>query len=147
MILPLMRNGLKTSYDRLLPCLRLGFLLLLTGVSLEAARQHPESYYQDRAAVLLHGQTEISLPNGTRCDILTDEYAIEVDFADKWAEAIGQSLNCAAQTGRRAAIILIIEKPSHQKYLQRLEGVIESHALPIVVLPYRQGHCFPCDNP
>ncbi|MBC2594632.1 hypothetical protein H5P28_16960, partial [Ruficoccus amylovorans] len=53
----------------------------------------------------------------------------------------------AAQTGRRAAIILIIEKPSHQKYLQRLEGVIESHALPIVVLPYRQGHCFPCDNP
>ncbi|QYY35414.1 hypothetical protein [Ruficoccus sp. ZRK36] len=90
---------------------------------------------------------EISLPNGTRCDILTDEYAIEVDFADKWAEAIGQSLNYAAQTGRRAAIILIIEKPSHQKYLHRLEGVIESHALPIVVLPYRQGHFFPCDNP
>ena len=37
----------------------------------------------------------MTMPDGTRCDILTDTHAIEVDFADKWAEAIGQSLNYA----------------------------------------------------
>lgn len=40
---------------------------------------------------------EVVAPDGTRCDILTDEYAIEVDFANKWAEAIGQALNYAIQ--------------------------------------------------
>ena len=41
------------------------------------------------------------MPDGTRCDILTDTHAIEVDFANKWAQAIGQSLNHAMQTGKK----------------------------------------------
>ena len=31
------------------------------------------------------------LPDGTRCDCLTDTHAIEFDFGSNWAEAIGQS--------------------------------------------------------
>ena len=49
------------------------------------------------------------MPDGTRCDILTDTHAIEVDFADKWAEAIGQSLNYAMQTGKKAGIVLVLK--------------------------------------
>ena len=49
----------------------------------------------------------MTMPDGTRCDILTDTHAIEVDFADKWAEAIGQSLNYAMQTGKKAGIVLV----------------------------------------
>lgn len=52
------------------------------------------------------------MPDGTRCDIVTDTHAIEVDFADKWGEAIGQSLNYAFQSNKRAGILLILEKES-----------------------------------
>ncbi|MDP0496347.1 MAG: hypothetical protein Q7Q73_09080 [Verrucomicrobiota bacterium JB024] len=60
-----------------------------------------------------------------------------MEFADKWAEAVGQSLNYAAQTGKQAVIILIIESPSEEKYLLRLEQVTESFRLPIAVLAVR----------
>ena len=40
---------------------------------------------------------EVVMKDGTRCDILTSTHAIEVDFAKKWAEAIGQSLNYASK--------------------------------------------------
>jgi hypothetical protein len=40
-------------------------------------------------------------------DCLTDECVIEFDFSNKWAEAIGQSLYYANQTGKKADIFLI----------------------------------------
>ena len=62
----------------------------------------------------------MTMPDGTRCDILTDTHAIEVDFADKWAEAIGQSLNYAMQTGKKAGILLVIKDRGDEKHLERL---------------------------
>ena len=69
----------------------------------------------------------------TRCDCLTDDYAIEVDFSHKWAEAIGQSLHYASMTGQQAGIVLIVEENKDKKHLKRLEQVIEFYALPIRV--------------
>ena len=51
---------------------------------------------------------EVVMNDGTRCDILTATHAIEVDFAKKWAEAIGQSLHYALHTGKRPAVALIV---------------------------------------
>ncbi|MDA9260971.1 hypothetical protein N9P58_03795, partial [Puniceicoccaceae bacterium] len=64
-------------------------LLLLTAT----ASALPEKHYQDIFAAQVGGRTEVTAGDGTRCDMLTDSYAIEVDFARKWGEAIGQSLN------------------------------------------------------
>ena len=52
-------------------------------------------YDQEKFAREIGGQVEVVMKDGTRCDILTATHAIEVDFAKKWAEAIGQSLNYA----------------------------------------------------
>ena len=51
-------------------------------------KTYSESFYQEQYAKKLGGRTEVTMPDGTRCDILTDTHAIEVDFADKWAEAV-----------------------------------------------------------
>ena len=51
---------------------------------------------------------EVRLADRTRVDILTEDYAIEVDFATKWAEAIGQALHYARMTGRKPGVIIII---------------------------------------
>jgi hypothetical protein len=63
------------------------------------------------------------LSDGTRVDCLTEEYAIEFDFADKWAEAIGQSLHYALMTGKKPGIVIIIEKESDKKHLKKVKGI------------------------
>lgn len=91
-------------------CLKLFLVFLSIGVftALSAKRLNSESYYQDIAAKKYNGQAEVTMPDGTRCDLVTEKHAIEVDFADKWAQAIGQSLNYAFQSNRRAGILLIL---------------------------------------
>jgi hypothetical protein len=92
----------------------------------------PEKSYQaDWCAG--RGQAEVVLPDGTRCDCVTPTHAVEFDFGPKWAEAIGQSLNYALQTNKRAGIVLIIRDPSERKYLLRLNSIIAHHNLPIDV--------------
>jgi len=64
-------------------------------------------------------------------------YRIEVDFADKWGEAIGQSLNYSFQSNKRAGILLILEKKTDEKHLIRVQSIIEHFQLPIDVLAIR----------
>lgn len=100
-----------------------GFFALLTCISsyteAEAAHTYPEKYYQNKWCSKWNGNAEYILPDKTRVDCLTKNYAAEFDFAPKWAEAIGQSLYYSKITGKQAAIILIIEKESDFKYFER----------------------------
>ena len=64
-------------------------------------------------------------------DCLTETVAYEFDYARKYHEAIGQSLWYAMNTGRKAGIVLILEKESDKKYLKRLQMEIEHYNLPI----------------
>lgn len=108
------------------------WIIFFAAYSAFAGRILPESAYQANfAKTIPNAQTEVVAPDGTRCDILTDEYAIEVDFADKWAEAIGQSLNYAIQFNKRAGIVLIIESQNDYKYVIRLNSIIAHFNLPI----------------
>jgi len=66
-----------------------------------------ERFYQEMFMSEYGGTMEVLLQDGTRCDIITKTHAIEVDFANKRAEAIGQSLNFALQTNKKAGIYSI----------------------------------------
>jgi hypothetical protein len=68
----------------------------------------------------LDGVTEYRLDDGTRVDILTDDYAIEVDWATKWAESVGQCLYYAEKTGKRPMSLLLIEDDADDKYVWRI---------------------------
>lgn len=78
----------------------------------------------------MHGQTEVVLKDGTRVDCLTDEYAVEVEFAPKWAESIGQALYYAQVTGKKPGVLLIMKK-SEQRYLDRLQVVAENKKISV----------------
>jgi hypothetical protein len=106
--------------------------VLPVGVSY-AKRLHSEKWYQDRVCMSYGGQAEVVLQDKTRCDCLTDTHAIEFDFGSKWAESIGQSLYYSVQTGKRAGIVLILEKENDLKYYERVEKVIEYFDLPVDV--------------
>lgn len=105
------------------------FILIFSFVSLpsNAARFYKESYYQNEWAQKWNGVCEYKLPDGTRVDVLTKNYAVEFDFAKKWAEAVGQALHYGRMTGKRPAIVLIIEQPSDFKYYRRLRPICKEH--------------------
>lgn len=88
---------------------KLFFVVLMLVPTLVFATTHPEKFYQDKICEDMGGKTEVVTQTGTRCDCLTDEYAIEFDFAHKWAESVGQSLDYAAHFQKKAGIVLIME--------------------------------------
>ncbi len=67
------------------------------------------------------GIIEYQLPDRTRVDCLTDEYAIEYDWAKKWAESIGQAMYYSAMTGRKPAVAIIIKNPYERVYIERIK--------------------------
>lgn len=110
----------------------IGIALLICACSSPASakRLHKERWYQDKGCT---GVTEYRLADRTRVDCLLEEYAIEYDFANKWAEAIGQSLHYGRMTQRKAGIVLIMESPKDVRYYKRLMDNIRFYDLPITV--------------
>lgn len=104
---------------------------LLVPINSFAKRNHPEKWYQEKWCRDRGGKVEVVLPDRTRCDCLTSENAIEFDFGNKWAEAIGQSLYYSLQTGKRAGIVLILENETDRKYWIRLNSTIQHFKLPL----------------
>lgn len=93
--------------------------------------RYPEKFYQSGWCADHNGQAEFILPDKTRCDCLTDEYAVEFDFGDKWAEAIGQALHYSLWTGKKPGIVLIIENKNDIRNWLKLNVVIDHYGLPI----------------
>lgn len=98
--------------------------VLLTSAKCEAKHQFRESEYQAYWCGRHNGIMEYKLPDKTRVDCLTDNLAVEFDFAKKWAECLGQAQFYGQMTRRQPACALIIEDPEHDaKYLKRLRYV------------------------
>ena len=107
---------------------RFAFLLLIS-FPVTAAEKDFQMPWCD----LHRGEAEVRLKDRTRVDCLTQQYAIEFDFANKWAEAIGQSLGYSIETGKRAGIVLIFRKPADVRYWNKLQKVINGYSLPITL--------------
>ena len=108
------------------------YILVLLTLSLSAKHLHVEKVYQEYFCNKFGGIMEYRLKDRTRVDCLLKEYAVEVDFAQKWAESIGQSLYYANQTSRKAAVLLIMEDEiKDQKFLNRLENVSKKQDIDI----------------
>lgn len=100
-------------------------ILITISVS-EAGQARRESTYRD---AWCRGETEVLLPNGTRADCVTTRHAIEVEFAHKWQQAIGQSLNFADQTGKQPAILLIIERDKDWRYYRKCRRLANKNGI------------------
>jgi len=109
-------------------------LIALSLISLTAHAKKSERYYQELMCPSNVGVMEHRLPDNRRVDCLTDTHAIEVDFAPKFFEAIGQSLHYAKMTGKRAGVYLIMLKPSDEKHMRQMIELILFYDLPIDVI-------------
>ncbi len=108
-------------------------VVMLCCIDVDAARLHTERYYQDIDCQSRGGQAEYILPDRTRVDCLTEDAAIEHDFATKWYECITQSMHYAMQTGTRSVCVLILENDTDVKYFHRARRLISHYGLPVDV--------------
>jgi hypothetical protein len=93
-----------------------------------------ERYYQKLFCEPLEGVIEYRLSDSSRVDCLTDKYAIEVDWAKKWAEGIGQSLYYGLMTGKKPAVALIVDKSKDKKYLSRIKKVTKKYKIKLFII-------------
>lgn len=115
-------------------CLALSLALALTPAGAAwAGHRLPERVYQVDWCQQERGRLEVVMPDGTRCDCLTRTHAVEVDFGRKWAEALGQSLNYAMQTGKKPGILLVIERAKDFEAVDRLQRIAERWGLPLTI--------------
>lgn len=84
-----------------------------------------ESDYVNEYCPLWNGQIEHVLSDRTRVDCLTDTHAIEFDWCEKWAEAIGQALYYSKMTGRAPAVVLICDE-SERRFVERFKLAVPS---------------------
>jgi len=92
-----------------------------------------EAFHRERICKRWNGTPEYTLDDGARVDCLTDQYVVEFDFSNKWAEAVGQALYYSMKTGKKAGIVLIMNGNSSQAHLERLKDVIGHYRLDIKI--------------
>ena len=110
--------------------------ILLVAVPLiahaQTAKTHKyyEKDYQNVWCKANGGITEVVLPDKARVDCVTKSYAIEFDFAKKWAESIGQALYYGKVLNKTPGIVLIIEnKEKDQKYIKRVKSIADNYGI------------------
>ena len=99
-----------------------------------------ESLWRDKLAQRWQGTTEKRVEGG-RIDVLTDRYAIEVEFPHKWHEGLGQALHYSNATGKPGVLAVIayaqgeanLHGQSRQK-LEMIERICLTNDIKMVVL-------------
>jgi hypothetical protein len=106
-------------------------LLFILPIDLHAKKN--EKYYQTIHCNKLNGKIEYRLEDGTRIDCLTENKAIEYDWAKKWAECVGQSLYYAAKKEKGPGCALIGTKKELDKHSSKIKLISDHYNLNIKI--------------
>ena len=107
--------------NRIKNILQIFIWILAVNISLPGQN---EAYFVDIISRKLGGVTEMPVYGG-RVDIVTDEYAIEVEWARKWKNAIGQALWYGLQTNKKPGIVLIMRSKNDYRYGIMLQSALD----------------------
>jgi len=93
--------------------------ILIDGSKFPSPPHHPpkkgtESWYRDRLADELGGETEVTVPSG-RIDVVTQTEVIEVKRVSQWKSALGQVLAYKRSFPNHQARIHLIGEPSQSR--------------------------------
>jgi hypothetical protein len=103
--------------------------------SFGANHKHSEPWYTQAIAKQYGWQAEVRTSIGTRCDLLSDSLAIEVEWPSKPFEAVGQSLHYSEQLGKQPAILFLLSDRAtyeQQFVLKRVGEVAGRHGIRVL---------------
>lgn len=115
----------KEPIDKIFKNITKNILILFLMIFGTALQAQNEAYYIELLNnAVFKGQTEVKVYGG-RADIVNEEFAIEVEWADHWKNAIGQSLWYALQTNKKPGIVVLMKSMSDRKYGIMLQSAID----------------------
>jgi len=112
-----------------------------------AKHAHSESSYQHAWCSAHKGVEEYENKDYTRVDCLTSVHAVEFDFANKWAESVGQALHYQKMTGKKGMVVLILEEPKKEMvYYNRVKDLSKIYNFDVEyitpeILHIKNGKC------
>ena len=111
-------------------------LLLLVFVTSTANATRNEDYFTKQWCYQMNplgevGKVQVRMGDGSWADCITQDYAIEFDWGNKFKEGIGQSLNYSYETGKRPGVVLLLKKESDEKHWRQMQNIILKFNLPI----------------
>jgi hypothetical protein len=109
------------------------FVLLLFGASTCPNR---EIHFKKVFSESINGKLNVPLDYKNTVDIATDTFAIDVEFAPKWATSIGHSLYAATKLNKKAAILLITYKDYDTNYVNILMPIANKYDITIWTISY-----------
>jgi len=110
--------------------------------------KHNEASYQEAWCNAHNGIMEYENKDKTRVDCLTETHAVEFDFANKWAESIGQALHYGIMTAKKPMVVLILENKEQMKYYKRVKKVGDKYGITVenvtndILKLNEDGKCF-----
>ena len=104
--------------------LKATFYYLFLFLNSQIVSAQPESFYIKEIQAVLGGKMEVVLSGG-RADIVNEQYAIEVEFADHWKNSIGQALWYGLQTNKQPGIAVVMRTVKDRKYGIMLQSAID----------------------
>lgn len=108
-------------------------LIMFLSFNANAAFKKNEAYYQKILCNDLNGIIEYRLPDKSRVDCLTYDYAIEVDFDKKPYECAAQALYYAIMTNRKPACAFITDK-KQSRQINRLKVLAGAYDIKIIYI-------------
>jgi hypothetical protein len=110
----------------------LALLLALLSLSASASMQSI-AHYQEIAAKLLNAQSEQTISDPPRYELVSATHAIEINWDNKWGKLLGLSLDYALENGKRAGMILITDDVGDTTELLQLRALIRHYDLPVTL--------------
>lgn len=107
--------------------------LLVPTISLPVSHVAPEADWSHALAKAINGNAEVQVAFG-RADVMTDEYAIEVDFLAKWKEGLGQALHYGDAADRTPVLALVVTERPEEALLKQIEKLTASKGVRLVLL-------------
>ena len=114
-------------------------LLLLIVLLLSAAGSCPNREIHNKKVFshYINGKMNVPLDGyKNSADIVSDTFAIDVEFAPYWATSIGHSLYAATKLNKKAGIVLITHKNYGDKYVDILMPIANKYNITVWVMDY-----------
>ncbi|WP_444939090.1 hypothetical protein [Microbulbifer sp. JMSA002] len=121
-------------------CITIAFFISSTASSASTStfsEKELQHYVCHEYLKLPESAIEVRLGDGTRADCVGDDYVVEVEFARKWKDSIGQVMHYSNQTRKKPVVYLLMTSPKDMRYYHQMLETLTAQELkfPINVQP------------
>lgn len=113
-------------------------IFIVAAIILQATASNGKTndWYAAKWCVLVKGENQVRMADGTVADCVTSDTAYEVEFAKDHYQGIGQALHYAAVSKKKPGLVIVLRSPGDEKYYKRVENSVAYHGIQIELVKF-----------